>query len=295
MSIFSTRSDLALDQDDHAQFLPLLVAFMVFLAIIAMAGVAVVERMVDRWDAGVSDTLTVQIAPAASTEASNRAIENAMTIVRETPGVVAARLVTEAQVLDLLRPWLGSLANQADLPLPRLIDVTINTDEPLDVTSLGRRLALAVPGATVDDHRVWLDRLIRLLSTIELIGIAVLALIAMITVGTVIFTTRTGLAVHRDAIEVLHLIGAQDSYVARQFAMRALWLGLRGGLIGLALAIPTLLGLGHLAQSMQSASIPDISIGYGQWIAMASLPVLAALIAMTTARVTVLRTLSKML
>ncbi|MEQ8665536.1 MAG: FtsX-like permease family protein [Rhodospirillales bacterium] len=295
MSIFSTRSDLALDRDDHAQFLPLLVAFMVFLAIIAMVGVAVVNRTVDRWDTGVRDTLTVQIAPAPSTEASNRAIENAMRIVRDTPGVVSAQLISEAQVLDLLRPWLGALANQADLPLPRLIDVTIDTDESIDVTSLGRRLALAVPGATVDDHRVWLDRLIRLLSTIELIGISVLALITLITIGTVIFTTRTGLAVHRDAIEVLHLIGAQDSYVARQFAMRALWLGLRGGLIGLALAIPTLLGLGHLAQSMQSATIPDISIGLGQWIGMAAMPVFASVIAMMTARITVLRTLSKML
>lgn len=295
MSILSTRSDLALDRDDHAQFLPLLVAFMVFLAIIAMAGVAIVNRTVDRWDTGVSDTLTVQIAPAASTEAANRAIENAMRIVRETPGVVSARLVTESQVLDLLRPWLGALANQTDLPLPRLIDVTIDPDGPVDVTSLGRRLALAVPGATVDDHRVWLDKLIRLLSTIELIGVAVLALITLITIGTVIFTTRTGLAVHRDAIEVLHLIGAQDSYVARQFAMRAFGLGLRGGVIGLALAVPTLLGLGHLARTMQSATIPDVGVGLGQWIAMAAMPILAAVIAMLTARVTVLRTLAKML
>lgn len=295
MSLLSTRSDLALDRDDHAQFLPLLVAFMVFLAVIAMAGVGLVNRTVDRWDTGVSDTLTVQIAPAPSAEAANRAIENALEIVRETPGVISARLVTEEQILALLRPWLGALANQSDLPLPRLIDVTIDEDEGIDVTTLGRRLALAVPGATVDDHRVWLDRLITLLSTVELIGIAVMLLIALITVGTVIFTTRTGLAVHRDAIEVLHLIGAQDAYVARQFAVRALWLGLKGGLIGLALAIPTLLGLGYLAQSMQSATIPDVSLSVMQWIAMAAMPVLAAMIAMLTARVTVLRTLSKML
>lgn len=293
--MFSTRSDLALDKDDHAQFLPLLVAFMVFLAIIALVGVGLVDRTVDRWDTGVSDTLTVQIAPQPTAEASNRALTNALRIVRETPGVEQASVITEEQVLALLRPWLGSLANQSDLPLPRLIDVTIDDDSGLDVTTLSRRLALAVPGATVDDHRVWLDRLIRLLSTVEMIGLAVLVLIALITVGTVIFTTRTGLAVHRDAIEVLHLIGAQDTYVARQFAVRALWLGVKGGLIGLALAIPTLLGLGHLASSMQSATIPDISIGLVQWLVMALMPVIAGGIAMLTARVTVLRTLSRML
>jgi len=293
--MFSTRSDLALDKDDHAQFLPLLVAFMVFLAIIAMVGVGLVDRMVERWDTGVSDTLTVQIAPQPTADAANRALENALKIVRETPGVETARVITEEQVLTLLRPWLGSLANQSDLPLPRLIDVTIDDDSGLDVTTLGRRLALAVPGATVDDHRVWLDRLIRLLSTIELIGFAVLLLIATITVGTVIFTTRTGLAVHRDAIEVLHLIGAQDTYVAGQFATRAMWLGVKGGLIGLAFAIPTLMGLAHLADSMQSATIPDISLGFVQWAFMALMPVFAGVIAMLTARITVLRTLARML
>lgn len=295
MALFSTRSDLALEKDDHAQFLPLLVAFMVFLAIIAMAGVGLVDRTVERWDTGVSDTLTVQIAPQSTADAANRALENALRIVRETPGVESARVVTEEQVLSLLRPWLGSLANQSDLPLPRLIDVTIDDDAGLDVTTMGRRLALAVPGATVDDHRVWLDRLIRLLSTVELIGLAVLLLIALITVGTVIFTTRTGLAVHRDAIEVLHLIGAQDAYVARQFAIRALWLGIKGGLIGLVFAIPTLMGLGHLADSMQSATIPDIRLGLLQWVVMALMPLLAGVIAMLTARVTVMRTLLRML
>ena len=295
MAMFSTRSDLALDKDDHAQFLPLLVAFMVFLAIIAMAGVVLVDRTVQRWDTGVSDTLTVQIAPQPTAVADNRALANALKIVRETPGVETVHVITEEQVLTLLRPWLGALANESDLPLPRLIDVTINDDDGFDVTALGRRLALAVPGATVDDHRVWLDRLVRLLSTIELIGFAVLLLIALITVGTVIFTTRAGLAVHRDAIEVLHLIGAQDTYVARQFAGRALWLGVKGGLIGLVFAVPALMALGYLIDNMQSATIPDLQLGIFQWVFMAITPLLAGVVAMITARVTVLRTLSRML
>ncbi len=295
MGIFSTRSDLALDRDEHAQFLPWLIAFMVFLAIVAMAGVLLLNRTIDRWDAGVSDTLTVQIAPGASADADQRGLDNALKILRETPGVVRASVIAEERVLDLLRPWLGGLAGQADLPLPRLIDVEFDDSSGVDVPGLGRRLALAVPGATVDDHRVWLDRLVRLLSTIELVGLAVLGLIAVITVGTVVFTTRTGLAVHRDAIEVLHLIGAHDAYVARQFAIRALWLGLKGGIVGLVLAVPTLLAIGYFARSMQAGGLPPVSLGVGQWAAIALMPLIAALIAMLTARMTVFRTLAKML
>ena len=85
--------------------------------------------------------------------------------------------------------------------------------------------------------------------------ISILALIGLATIGTVIFTTRTGLAVHQEAIEVLHLIGAQDSYIARQFATRALMLALRGGLIGLALAVPTLIAIGILSAAMDAGAI----------------------------------------
>ena len=292
MPIFSTRNDLALDRDDHAQFLTLLVAFMVFLATATTVGVGWVNRAADRWDTEIRDTLTVQVGPAATVEAANRALGNALQIVRATPGVVSARPVSEQRVLELLQPWLGGLADEADLPLPKLIDVTVDHDR-VDVPALSRRLALAVPGAGVDDHRVWLQRLVRLLSAVKWAGLAVLGLIILVTGGTVVFAARTGLAVHREAIEVLHLIGAHDAYIARQFAVRALRLGFRGGMIGLAVALPTLFGLGALAQALRSAVIAGPGIGALTWVAIAAMPVVAALIAMLTTQLTVLRNLSR--
>ena len=107
--------------------------------------------------------------------------------------------------------------------------------------------------------------------------------------------TRTGLAVHREAIEVRHLIGAQDGYIAGQFAARALVLGLKGGLIGLALGLPALFGLGTLGTSLASAVLPELSVGIQHWVAVLVLPLIVAVIAMLTARLTVMRTLKRML
>ncbi|MFQ5765064.1 MAG: cell division protein FtsX, partial [Rhodospirillales bacterium] len=189
----------------------------------------------------------------------------------------------------------GGAGGARDLPLPRLVDVELRAGASLDVSVLARRLAARVPGASVDDHRVWLDRLVKLIRTVEGLATLVLVFIALATVGTVVFTTRTGLAIHREAIEVLHLIGAQDSYVARQFASRALALGLKGGVIGLLLAVPTLLGIGYLAREMDPNMLPDITLGPGHWVAIAGLPLAVALIAMLTARTTVMKTLARML
>ncbi len=293
--MWARRSDLPLDHDVLGRFLPWLIAFMVYLAALALAGMLVLNAMAARWDKGVGDTLTVQIAPADSPEKDARWMRSALGILRSTPGVARAQPIDEGRLMDLLEPWLGTAGAAKDLPLPRLIDVELKSGARVDAAALAKRLAAAVPGAAVDDHRVWLERLIRLIRTVEALATAVLVLIGLATAGTVVFTTRTGLAIHHEAIEVLHLIGAQDSYVARQFAGRALAMGLRGGVIGLVLAVPTLLGIGYLAARMEAALLPDVTLDPQHWAALAGLPLAVAAIAMVTARLTVMRTLARML
>ncbi len=296
--MFARRTDLPLDRDSLSLFLPWLIAFMVYLASLALAGILVFGAMAERWNAGVSDTLTVQIAPAGdgeSTAAVDRREKAALDLLSKTDGVALAEPVEEERIMALLEPWLGPLGSVDDLPLPRLIDVAVGPGSDIDVKELAKRLEAVSPGATVDDNGLWLDRLVRLLRTVEALASLVLLLIGSVTVGTVVFTTRTGLSIHQDAIEVLHLIGAQDAYIARQFAARALSLGLKGGLIGLALAVPTLLGIGWLAERMRSNLLPDEGLGGTQWLILALLPPAVAGIAMVTARLTVLRNLRRML
>ncbi|MAE45132.1 MAG: cell division protein [Magnetovibrio sp.] len=292
------RSDLPLDRDALSRFLPWLIAFMVYLACLALAGMLTLGAVAERWDAGVSGTLTVQIIPSESPTAAPkeaRRIEAALEILRTTPGIAGAEVIGEDRIMALLEPWLGSIGGSGDLPLPRLIDVELKAGAEVDTAALSKRLRQAVPGATVDDHGVWLDKLVRLLRAVEILASLVLLLIGSATVGTVVFTTRTGLAIHQEAIEVLHLIGAQDSYVAKQFATRALILGLRGGIIGLVLAVPTLMGIGALAARMEAGLLPDFTLTPAHWAAMVCLPLAVALIAMLTARLTVMKTLAEML
>jgi len=292
------RSDLPLDRDAISRFLPWLIAFMVYLACLALAGMLTLGAVAERWDTGISGTLTVQIIPSESSAAAPkevRRIEAALDILRTTPGIAGAEVIGEDRIMALLEPWLGSIGGSGDLPLPRLIDVELKAGAEVDTAALSKRLRQAVPGTTVDDHGVWLDKLVRLLRAVEILASLVLLLIGSATVGTVVFTTRTGLAIHQEVIEVLHLIGAQDSYVAKQFATRALILGLRGGIIGLVLAVPTLMGIGVLAARMEAGLLPDFTLTPAHWAAMVCLPLAVALIAMLTARLTVMKTLAEML
>ncbi len=292
--MFAKRTDLPLDRDALSRYLPWLIAFMVYMAVLALAGLLVLAAMARYWDADVSGTMTVQIPPTGSADDDDKRVRAAVILLLGEPAIVHAEAITEGRLMALLEPWLGTAEVSADLPLPRLVDVEVEPGADLDMAGLARRLDAAVPGATLDDHRIWLDRLVRLVRSVEALAALVLALMCSATVGTVVFTTRTGLAIHHDVIEVLHLIGAHDGYIARQFAQRALTLGLRGGLIGLALAVPTLLGIGSLARHMEAGIMPNLTLTLTHWLAIVSLPLLAAAIAMLTARLTVTRTLARM-
>lgn len=292
--MFSKRTDLPLDRDALSRYLPWLIAFMVYMAVLALAGLLVLGALARYWDSDVSGTMTVQIPPTGSAEDDDKRVRAAVELLLGEPAIIDAEAITKGRLMALLEPWLGTAEMSADLPLPRLVDVEIKPGADFDIAGLSRRLEVAVPGATLDDHRIWLDRLVRLVRSVEALAALVLALMGSATVGTVVFTTRTGLAIHHDVIEVLHLIGAHDGYIARQFAQRALSLGLRGGLIGLALAVPTLLAIGSLASRMEAGIMPTLTLAPTHWLAIVSLPLLAAAIAMLTARLTVTRTLARM-
>lgn len=298
---FQPRSDLPISADSTGRYLPLLVAVMVFLAVLALAAALAVGGVLDDWRRDVAGTVTVQIVPAsgpdpvAARTETDRRVEQVLAVLRAQPFIVVARPLEEAQLVGLLEPWLGSSDLVRDLPLPRLIDVQVAEGARPDLAGLARQLRQDVPGATLDDHQVWLSGIIDLAEGFSLLGIVVVGLVAAALAATVIHATRLGLEVHRDQIEVLHLIGAHDRYIAQQFAARMVGWTLEGGLVGLVLAMPTLMLVAWLAQDLEQGLLPPFSLGFWGWMALALVPASAALLALVTARVTVRRTLRRML
>lgn len=298
---FQPRSDLPIGADSTGRYLPWLVAIMVFLAVLALAAALAIGSVLDDWRRDVAGTVTVQIVPVAGPDAAaarvetDQRVEQTLAILRQQPFIVVARPLDDAQLVGLLEPWLGSSDLVRDLPLPRLIDVQIAEGARPDLAALGRTLREAVPGATLDDHQMWLASIISLAEGLTVLGMLVVGLVAAALAATVIHATRLGLEVHRSQIEVLHLIGAHDRYIAQQFAARMVGWTLEGGLIGLVVAIPALMLIAWLSKDLDQGFLPPFRLGFLGWISLALVPASAALLALVTARVTVRRSLRRML
>ncbi len=298
------RSELQLNRDTARRFIPLMVAAMVYLATLALAGAVVVGATVDRWSEGLRGTLTVQLPGGrgdASVAETAARTDTAVSLLLETAGIATAQPVPASDLESLLEPWLGKGNLPADLPVPVLIDVTLDPGARVDLVALQRNLVGVVPGARVSDNGVYLERLVRLARSVQLVAGVVMLLVALAAVAIIVFATRAGLSMHRETIELLHLIGARDAYIARQFVTNALWHGLLGGIIGVVLAAATVAALGviagEVALPVAGLRLPEqLSISLVLWLAGGLfIPVVAGLVAMGTARMTVMRTLRQVL
>ena len=282
-----------LGRDAPSRFLPWIFALMVYLAVLSLTGVLILHAAVERWQRGEVDTLTVQMMPVEGVSEETR-IVRLQEILADIEGISRIRVVPHAESTSLIEQWLGEGNLPADLPLPRLVDLELETGHGLDAESLTLRLQASLADVTVDDAKLWLDRLADLGRSLELLALAVVVLIGLAVVATVVFTTRMGISIHRNVIELLHLIGARDGYVAAQFQRQAMILGLRGGTIGIVFAVATLYGLRHVAKRLETPLAPDIPVEHWAWALLAAVPIATAAIAMVTARLTALRELAKL-
>ena len=288
------RSDLPLDRDSAGFFLPAIIGFMVFLAGLAFAGSMAVDNLLAHWQGAIEAAFTVQL-PAVEGESAQAATgrrNRALAALAGVSGIESATLLSEADKARLLAPWLGADAARLDLPLPDLIAVTLAPGHSIDLAALTIRLQSVSPGASIDDHGRWRDAMTSVTHAANLALLVLLLLIGLAASLTVVFVARAGLAAHRRVIEILHLIGAHDGYVAGQFQRHAMTRGLLGGIIGAAGAAAVFLAAERWLPGLGADALVLRPL---QWAALALLPLIAALLAMATARYTVLRALRRIL
>ncbi len=300
--VFIARhEELPLKNSSTSLFLQIMVGIAVFLFAVTLSGVLSINTMLENWNNSILGSLTVQIMPSTNINPDKAVAETlahqnkALDILRNLDFVEKAEPLTDKQLEQLIQPWLGDGIEIQDLPVPRIIDVKLKTGADVDFMDLAYKLAQATPMASVDNHKLWLNKLIQFADGIKILALSILALVIMITSGAIFYTTQTSLGLHKYTIEILHLMGAKDTYVAQQYAKQSAILALQGGLIGLIIAIPTIFGIASLAHQIEGGIISEAKLSVLDWSAIIALPAFASVIAMLTAYYTVKQTLQKLM
>lgn len=272
-------------------------AVMCYLACLAIGALILINQAVDNWSRGLSGEVTVQVREIEARDIDGD-VAAVLALLGETAGVTSAEDLGRAAAEKLLVPWLGEEGLDA-LPVPRILRVTVRPDAPPDYGALAQKLAAVSPGASLDTHRRWEDQLTRMAGTLTLVSALILVLIGGSAVAMVVFATRAVLDANQKTVDVLHLVGAEDRYIARAINRRFLATGLWAGGLGVLLALATFLLLGHAgleqADGLAAASRSLFHLpGDTRWmtpLALLGVPVGATLLALVTSRVTLLRML----
>lgn len=287
------RFDLPLDGTAASRFLPWLITGFVCLAVAALGIAAAADNALDSY-ALRARLVTVTIPAAGNPTATERDVAAALEVLGQAPGVTSAEPVAEEELQDLIEPWLGDAASSSDLPLPRLIDVTFDAAAKLDLAELQARLRSEVAGATLGIEAMSRNRAERLAAFFRAWSgtIGVLALLALF--ASIAWITRLSLDLHTDTVELLRFMGAPDGYVARQFERHALLNAVRGGVIGALLGGLILVLLITSGRWMEIAGVGELRLRVVDWILLACVPVVAALLVTAIARLAALWGLGRM-
>jgi cell division transport system permease protein len=216
--------------------LVIVIAIMTFLAALAAGAALLVADASTDWRREISREASVQVRPATGRDLEADVLA-AAELVKKAPGVRETHVYTKAESEALLAPFLGEGLDLSELPTPRMIVVRLDTDKRADLDRLRQALAKETPSATLDDHHLWVERLGAMARTVVAAAALVFALIVVAMGIAVASATRAAVATNREIVEVLHIVGAADHYIATEFQRRFLALGLKGAGLGGGAAI----------------------------------------------------------
>jgi cell division transport system permease protein len=291
---FGTAGKRLLPEGRLSGPMPWVIAIMMFLTVLAAAFGLGLGSAAASLDANVGHRITVQIVEA-NPDARERQANAALAALQRLGGVVSARRVPDTELAELIEPWLGEGAAQADVPIPAMIDADLTPQLHARIDDVRRAIAPAAPSARVDDNAQWLAPLAQLVSALEWLSAALVVLMVGATAATVVLAARAALDTHRSTIEVLHLMGATDVQVARLFQRRIALDALFGSLVGLVAAFGVLVLIGNRVRELGSELLGSADLPDSAWIILLGLPAAGVVLAMLVARLTILRALARLL
>lgn len=279
--------------------LVLVIVIMTFLAGLTAGAVHLIADASSDWSRSIAREVTLQIRPMPGRDVEVD-VRMAADIAKRVRGVEAVRVFDRQEGEKLLEPWLGSGLDLGELPVPRLVVIKFGSGAAPDLSALKAELAERVPNAGLDDHRLWLGRLKVMANTLVLIGVIILALVLVATGLAVAFATRGAMAGTAHIIDVLHLVGAEDAYIAREFQRHFLRLGLKGGLIGGVLAVVFYLVISlssaHFAMNPGAEQVEALfgrfSLPGAGYVSVLAIGLVISAVTAVVSRATVYRTLS---
>lgn len=283
------RANRLLPQQDQREIaLHYVIGVLCFLACMAALVVMASDRAAHGWSRDIRAEVTVQVRPTGL-ESGSVAAAKAAEVLAGVKGVGQVTALEPEKARELIKPWLGD-AIIDDLPIPNLVEVTLDPRHPATPKAMMEALEAAEIDASIDDHSTWLKDIEQSAMIMRLIALSIFLIIFSATAAVVGFATRAGLTARANIVEVLSLCGASDTFIAERFQWRFARMTFESGLLGATIAAGAM-AIIKATGSSQSFAIA-LPFSWLDLLILIPCPFLVALIGAITARMVTLRLLA---
>ncbi len=300
MNTKKRQYDLPLHKKSGTGFILWVLALMSFLCAMTLAGSFFLSNITKNWEQGLKGQLTIEIKAQLKEQGSDiipdsrrqeKLERDVLSMINTHYDNLNATLISKADVLDMLDPWLGFIADdrelQEEFPIPSLIAITVtDLTQPINHAQIEKDLSKISSDIFLDTHEQWLTDIVHLTTKLRNLGFLLALIIAITTITAVAGASRSRLTMHFNEIELLHLMGARDTYIANQFSRHAAWMALEGCGVGIFIALSSILIITTAQSTSTQDMIPMLELAWYQWFFLLLIPMIASGISYLTAGVT---------
>lgn len=274
--------------------MPWVIAIMIFLAVLAATAGLGIHKATAAMQQQLDGRITIQVVEASPDVRARQRVAVAQAL-RRSANVVEVTEVGDAEVRALLTPWLGADGLDEEVPMPALIDATLRNASPAAIADIERMAKSIAPSVRIDRHADWLGPVARLLDTLGWLALGLVLMTGVAAAAAVILGSRAAMDQHRATIDVMHLMGATDRQIARLFERRVAQDAISGAGLGFAVAIVVMIIVGWRVREVGAALVASGALGWFDWLLVAAIPLAGVMLAIYSARFTVLRALARIL
>jgi len=284
-------NDIPLEEESSRRHLPILVCILVYFLIIVLVTAISVGGSFKKWQDPYSKKVTIELIQDGEKSID---IERVLKVLPTIQGVLSFEVVSNDEMLLLLKPWIGDIDIIKDIKLPTLIDIELTKDGRFSPSEAERKLKEIVSNVRIESHLKWHDTVTSFVSSVRIISYGVVGFILLSIMIIVSVTTRASLNIHKNTVDTLRLMGARNLYILSYFQNSSFYLCLKGGLFGLIMSIPTIIFLRWMSRRVGMSDFFIVETQIWLWAIILFIPFIISVLSMLVSKLSISRMLMRM-
>ncbi len=283
--MLSSKKSLILVDEHSNKPIRLIIGCLVFVLTLVISGTLALNHFVEKFTSDLTSNIVFEVNLTGIEPLQQpQLLASLQQVINGFPSVKESFVVPVASSPIALHETAAPLA---------FIEAVIHEKPPLPLGEVLLKMQQIHPQVHIQSHAFMTANIRYLYEWLKLFSYGIIALISFVIIITISVITRSGFQMQKNVVDILRLIGAPSTYIAKQFHWIAFRLGFSSSFIGVFFGVAVFFMTAYFGTNF---GLPkDLTLlNQNLIIAFVLLPFIVGFISLFVARFEVMRTLIKL-